>query len=158
MQTFVDLDGVLGNFDQHVIDLFGSHPDHLAYADLWACVGSVPDFWRTMPLMHHAQALWAFLRPYKPIILTGCPKLETHYDIAVQQKLIWARQQFGADVLITTCLSKHKTSFIQSADDILIDDMAGNVRRWRKAGARAIRFRNFEQTTADFLAMVVDRK
>jgi len=147
MQCFVDMDGVLADFDRHVQDLFGFHPRQIPDDDLWVLVQSLPDFWLTIPVKHGARDLWSAVQPYTPVILTGCPR--SHYDLAAAHKVTWAKQHFGDTVNIITCLSRNKAQYLQSTDDILIDDRGSNVRRWRKAGGRAIYYRTAAQTLVD---------
>ena len=154
VRIMVDLDGVLGDFNQHVSNQFGVHPDQISDERLWALIATVEDFWLTMPLAPSAHALWQFLQPYDPIILTGCPK--SAYDQAAAQKVAWAKQQFGETVQIITCLSREKAQYLISQGDILIDDFGGHVKRWRKAGGRAVRYRNFQQTMTDLRKLLDD--
>ena len=151
----VDLDGPLADFNQHVWEHFAVHPNR-AGDTLWAKIATVEDFWLTIPVTPRAHELWAFVQPYEPVILTGCPL--TLYDIAAAQKVAWAKRHFGADVRIITCLSRDKTQHLATPDDILIDDFSSNVRRWRKAGGRAVYYRNFDQTIADLRILLHEER
>lgn len=144
MRIAVDLDNVLADFVQHVQDHFGDHPNHIPSDDLWSMVESVQNFWLDMPVKYRAHDLWAFVQPYNPVILTGCPRQS--YEIAAAHKTAWVKQQFGEHVTIITCLSRDKQKHLISPDDILIDDFHSNVKRWRAAGGRAVRYKTYEQT------------
>ena len=50
-QVFVDLDGVLADFDAHYEKNFGVRPDKAADNVDWSKVASVDRFYATMPLM-----------------------------------------------------------------------------------------------------------
>ena len=151
----VDLDGPLADFNRHVWEQFGVHPDR-AGDTLWPLVASVKDFWLTLPLKPHAHELWDFVQPYNPVILTGCPR--SLYDIAAAQKVTYAKRHFGDDVRIITCLSRDKTQHIVAPGHILIDDFSSNCRRWRKAGGRAVYYRNFEQTITDLRKLLNEER
>lgn len=144
MRIAVDLDNVLADFVQHVQDHFGDHPNHIPSDDLWSMVESVQSFWLDMPLKYRAHDLWAFVQPYDPVILTGCPR--QHYEIAAQHKTTWVKRHFGEHTTIITCLSRDKQKHLISPDDILIDDFTSNIKRWRSAGGRAVRYKTYEQT------------
>jgi hypothetical protein len=152
MRVLTDLDNVLGDFTRHVRDHFGAHPNDIPNDELWARVDSVADFWLTMPLKYGATDLWDVIQPYDPVIITGCPKL--HYEKAAADKVTWAKWKFGEDVAIITCLSRDKQKHLLTPDDILIDDFSNNVKRWRKAGGRALRYITYEQTISDLRTLL----
>jgi hypothetical protein len=139
MKIFLDNDGVLANFDKHVLDLFGKTPRELGDEKLWEHVNENPNyFWSTIPPMPYAHELWNFVVstniPF--CVLTGCPK--SHYEIAAEHKPLWIKNHFGETEVIT-CLSKNKPLHMENPGDILIDDFVANVRRWEKAGGIAIK-------------------
>lgn len=147
-KVFVDCDGVLSAFSKHVQDLFGVHPDHIPDDELWELVLETPDFWSTIPVKYGAHDLWALVKAYDPIVLTGCPR--NHFEVAAAHKIVWIHQHFGADVPVITCHGRDKASHMDAPGDILIDDFSSNVRRWIKAGGVGVYYRNYEQAMADF--------
>jgi hypothetical protein len=155
VRILVDLDNVLADFVQHVLEHFAAHPDDIPTDDLWVMVESVPNFWLTMPLKYRAHDLWDFVQPYNPVILTGCPK--SHYEVAAAQKVTWVKQKFGEQVTVITCLSRDKQKYLLDPADILIDDFSSNVKRWRKAGGRAVRYKTYEQTIAELRILLNER-
>jgi hypothetical protein len=155
VHCFCDLDGTLANFDQHVIANFGVHPHEITDDLLWSLVKTIPDFWLTMPLNHRAHLLWDFIQAYNPVILTGCPA--SLYDTASAQKVQWAKTHFGEDVSVITCLTREKVSHMLSPQDILIDDFGSTVRRWRKAGGRAVHFRTIDQAISHLRILLNDQ-
>lgn len=139
---FLDVDGVMADFDAHVTDRFGAGPQELGTARLWQLVESESDFWSSIPLKAGARELWELAKDHDPTFLTGCPR--TSFDMAAAHKRHWLRQHFG-DVPVITCLSRDKASHMKAPGDILVDDFIANVRRWQKAGGRAIWYRNAGQ-------------
>lgn len=153
MRVFCDSDGVLMHYNQQVFNMFGKWPSELADDDMWEMIKDRADeFWSTMPLKYGALELWQMIQPYNPIILTGCPK--GHYEQAAAHKVMKAKEHFGDDVQIITCLSRNKPLHMEAPGDILIDDFSRNTRRWIKAGGRAVQYRTFEQAVADFKALI----
>lgn len=152
-QCWIDSDGVLKDFDRHVLEFTGKYPDQQPDDEMWALLNSCPnEFWPTMPMMYGAMELWEFLQPKKPIILTGCHK-DLYEEIAAH-KVATAKRDFGEDVNIVTCLSRNKPLHMKNPGDILIDDMSRNTRRWIKAGGRAVHYRTHEQGMSDLKAML----
>ena len=153
MNVFCDSDGVLFDFDSHLMSYTnGISPNKLGDDKMWELIKSIPEFWITMPLFPWAHELINFLRPYHPIILTGCPK--NNFEYAAEQKKLKYVKHFP-DISVITCLSKEKAFYMQTPGDILIDDMPKNIKRWVIAGGRGIRFRTYDQTIADFSAMLL---
>jgi 5'-nucleotidase len=152
---FCDADGVLADFAHHVQTLFGAHPDSYSEADLWRNINSQSEFYLSIPLMPDARRLWHVLKPFHPIVLTGCPA--SNYTVAARQKVIWVKRHFGADVEVITCLSRDKQLHLTAAGDILIDDRSSNIKKWIKAGGIGIWHRDAETTIAEFQAIIRDR-
>lgn len=73
LKLFLDLDGVLADFDEAVMRLLGRHPDELPPGLMWSTVRKAPNFFGTLRMMADAKELWAFAAPYQPTILTGKP-------------------------------------------------------------------------------------
>ncbi len=152
-EIFVDIDGVVGDFDNSVKSLFGSYPKELGDDVLWPLIVNTPNFWRNLPLMEDAMILWEAVRDHNPIFLTGCPKSD--YERAEQDKRWWVRHHFG-DVPVITCLSREKPMHMRQQRDILIDDFMSNIKRWEKAGGRAIYHLSAEQTIPRFRHLMAD--
>lgn len=142
---FLDADGTIGQFDEHVKELFGQTPREMGDEKLWENVNGYPEFWATIPPMDYAHELWRFIVgtgiPFS--VLTGCPK--TNYDYAASQKPLWIAKHFG-EAEVITCLSKNKPIHMKNPGDILIDDFVVNIRRWEKAGGIAIKHYNGTDT------------
>jgi hypothetical protein len=138
MHVFLDADGVITDFDSHVVSLSGKTPNELGEVALWEMVGSTPNFWLSMPLMPDAHRLMEFALQYEPTILTGCPR--SGYEVAAEQKPIML-SRFFPSVPVITCLSRDKAQHMRQPGDVLLDDRHANIRRWEKAGGVAILFR-----------------
>jgi hypothetical protein len=147
VNVFLDLDGVLGAFDEHVEALWGAGPRELGDVKLWELVSGHPPFWIDSPLKPGAQELFDVAAPYNPTILTGCPT--TGFDHAVEQKRLWIDKHFGTHVPVIACLSRDKPLHMTQPKDILVDDFIVNIKRWQKAGGTTVWYQTADQAIAD---------
>ena len=126
---FLDLDGVLADFDAHVEQLFGARPSDLSLREMWARAASSPDFFGTVPMMADGMELWEFCRPFHPTILTGLPRGKW----AEPQKRRWVAAHFGSDVPVITCMSRDKCNFAEPGS-VLVDDRTEYAHLWEARG------------------------
>lgn len=141
MTIYVDMDGVLADFDRAAWERLGIRDPRKVESDVgadefWRRIGLIPHFYRTLPLMPDARLLWDGLvaaSPTPPVILTGVPwSIET----AVVDKLVWATEHFpGVEVI--PCAAKDKARWCIPGD-VLIDDWPKYQALWEAAGGRFI--------------------
>jgi len=138
-QLFVDLDGVLADFDAGVYETTGSFPHQLSPRTMWPALARTPDFYARLPWMPDGKELWAFVSPLDPVILTGLPLGKW----ARPQKLEWCRRELGEEVPVITCMSREKPRSAQdwindhSADaptPVLVDDRPRILQKWESIG------------------------
>jgi hypothetical protein len=109
VQVFCDLDGVLADFDQGVIRIFGKGPDEVKKQQMWKSIAAQREgggFFASLRWMPKGRALWraiSALTP-QPVILTGVPM----GNWAPGQKRQWCARELGSEVKVITCLSKDK--------------------------------------------------
>lgn len=154
MRCYLDLDGVLGDFEAHCRTLFGKNPKELGDETLWKLVNEDREgFWSNIPLKDGAMELFAIAEPYNPTILTGCPRngdIRTEIcPVASDHKKLWVEKYFGEHVPVITCFSKHKADHMYQAKDILVDDTYINIKRWREAGGIGIIYKDVDQAIRD---------
>lgn len=130
MQLYVDMDGVLADFDTQYEHHFGIRPCKNSDNVDWDAVRSVPDFYLGIPPMADLGELWTRIARYNPIVLTGIPWSVAE---AAENKRAWVKRNLGAHVEVRCCRSKEKCMHAQPGD-ILIDDWEKYRQLWLDAG------------------------
>ena len=146
-RLYLDLDGVMADFDAHFPAVFGLDHRCLADDDMWATINAHPSYFRDMPPCDGALKFFDKIRHLDPIILTACPR--TNYRHAATQKREWVREHLSAEITVLPVMGGHnKPLFMHAAGDILIDDFERNTLAWIDAGGEAILHRLFAETEA----------
>ena len=142
--VFMDLDGVLVNFEKGVVEACGGKlPTELDSGDMWTMIGDTKDFYTNLEWHDDGKKLWEWFKSYKPVVITGLP-LGTW---AEPQKREWCRKNLGDDVEVICCLSEDKQNFIRDGyKSLLIDDRLSNCEAWKAAGGSAIHHEFFDKT------------
>lgn len=144
MQLYVDMDGVLADFDTHHYTVFGIRASKLADNVDWKKVRAVDGFYRNMPPMADLSTLWARIEGYRPIVLTGVPH---SVEEASENKRDWVRRHLGDHVQVICCRSSDKSMHMQPGD-VLIDDWEKYRNLWIAKGGIWITHRSATETVA----------
>lgn len=148
-QIFVDMDGVLADFDSHYEAVFGVRPDKAIDNVDWQRVRDHKGFYGDIPPMADMRELWRFLRLIRPqpIVLTGIP-----YSVeeAEANKRGWVREYLG-DVQVIGCKSKDKCLYIKNPGDVLIDDWEKHKQAWIDVGGRWITHVSAKETVRQLI-------
>ena len=172
---FVDLDGVLVDFDQGVQTLTGQSSKAVSSAQLWSAIARADHFYRTLPWTRDGEELWETLRqqqPHlRPSILTGVPR--TQSESAARDKHAWCQRELCVETVhwnkagpkmshaalskqdkrrgdtiwckVITCWSRNK--HLESGPGrVLIDDREDLREPWEARGGIFVLHVNTEQT------------
>jgi hypothetical protein len=134
-RLFLDLDGVLANFDQGIYQITGCYPNQLTVSNLWQAAVKSDGFFEHLPWMPEGKKLWEATKKFNPTILTGLPRGQW----AEPQKRTWCARELGYDVPVITCMAKDKIKFahaiLESAEiPILVDDRPKYRELWEAKG------------------------
>jgi len=134
-RLFLDLDGVLADFDAGVVKATGKLPDQLGDHEMWPLLARTPGFYDTLPWIADAAVLWEFSKPWEPTILTGLPRGRW----AEGQKRAWCARELGEGVEVICCLSREKAQVAAALLDddqrmVLVDDRLKLKAPWEDAG------------------------
>ena len=131
---FIDLDGVLVDFDFGVKKIFRQSAMDVPDRVMWPRLARTPNFYTDLPWLPDGKELWNFVLRYNPYILTGLPM----GGWAEAQKREWCARELGPEIPVITCLSRHK--HIQAKDvsenrtPILVDDREKLRVAWESVG------------------------
>ena len=148
MKVFLDLDGVLADFDAGVVALTGKHPRELTTRAMWRRIARAPAFFAALAFAGDGKRLWEFCRPLGPTILTGLP----HGGWAAPQKRSWVAQMLGPDVPVITCMSRDKARYA-APGHVLVDDRETARDRWEARGGVFIQHKDAATTIAALEAL-----
>lgn len=149
-KLFVDLDGVLADFDRGVLDLTGSSPADLHPKRMWPRIARANGFYEHLNWMQDGRVLWNAVRERDPVILTGLPM----GSWAEPQKRAWCARELGTDIPVITCMSRQKAQKAAETTPagttmVLIDDREKLREPWEAAGGMFILHRSAESSIAE---------
>lgn len=134
---FVDLDGVLADFDNHFLDVHGQFFRDYRDEVAWDKLIAIPNFWLDLPLMPDAKMLWEELtRHHIPIVILSSPGTHDEFRARIQKRQ-WVDYHFGTYVPIVFRQRKFKQLFA-APDCVLIDDMENTISEWNDQGGVGI--------------------
>jgi hypothetical protein len=148
---FLDLDGVLADFDAGAKRVLGMLPKAFeakyGKREFWRRLARAKDFYATLPLMPDAMELFEAVKHLEPTILTGLPL----GNWAAPQKVRWVADHFPGTKVITTMARdkyKHMTEM-----DVLVDDRADHRDKWESAGGTFIHHKNARDSIRQLAAI-----
>jgi 5'-nucleotidase len=147
IRIYLDLDGVMADFDAHFPSVFGLDHKSMADDDMWATINAHPTYFMDMPICPGAKDFFQKIAWLDPIILTACPR--TNYQHVARQKRAWVREHLSVvSVILPVMGGRNKGLFMHAPGDILIDDFGRNIAAWEQEGGVGILHRNFQTTEA----------
>ena len=143
-RLFLDLDGVLADFDAGAQALLGMTPAAFearhGRSEFWRRIATAPNFYGTLPEMPDARRLSDAVAHLKPTILTGLPVGKW----AAPQKVAWAATHFPG-VPIITCLARDKHLHM-SDGDVLVDDRENHRAAYEREGVVFVHHKSTEDS------------
>jgi hypothetical protein len=144
-QLFLDLDGVLADFDNAVKKVTGKLPAQLDIGFMWKTLARTKDFYAQLDWMSDGRALFDAMSEYHPVILTGLP----YGSWAEGQKRRWCARELGEDIEVITCMTREKPEkalAYTTKTPILIDDRLKTKDAWEDMGGIFILHRSAEES------------
>ena len=139
---YVDMDGVLADFEQGIIDHYGREFSNEIADGFWkkTCVSDC--IFMRLPVIQQGLNMLRTIKGagLSPCILTSTGGGRHHLNIA-RQKLIWLEDHGVSDVPVAFCMNTQGKGAYAQPDAYLIDDREKVCRTWEDWGGSAIRFR-----------------
>lgn len=165
MQLYLDLDGVLADFDGQ-LKRYGVERNDKTFihkpksewtkeqtelSDRVEKAMKSPEFWSDMPVTFDGYKLWDFCKKFNPIILTAAPShLPKQFDMIADAKLAWCQNYLGVDETdVVVCLRHEKADFA-GYHNILVDDTQANIDDWKNENGIGI----FHETANDSIKYI----
>lgn len=131
---FLDVDGVVADFDAFIYENLGSsfkNESDETDAEMWNFIKSVPHFYSQLPRMDGAHELVNFARSLaqKVEFLTAIPR-KVEIPTAESDKRVWLACHFGSDIPVRIGPYSRDKWLHCSPGDILVDDRADNIHEW----------------------------
>ena len=154
-KIYIDMDGVLADFDRGVRELCGMEPTDQSVRSprqddlMWEKIRQVDHFYDRLELMPGAKEMFdAVYGKYgdRCEILTGIPKEKRKILTAGEDKEAWMKRILSEKIVVNICLRAQKIKKCTGADAVLIDDLQENIDEWNAAGGIGILHVSAEQT------------
>lgn len=153
---YIDMDGVVADFDRAVAERLRPSPEDLAYAQehnrwpksVWQEIIKDSHFYRDLPKMPQADRMISTARRFrdelgwKLYMLTAIPK-DNDIPDCIQDKILWMNQYYPDIPVRFGPYSQDKQNHAKPGD-ILVDDKPSNIEQWRSRGGIGI------QVTKDY--------
>ncbi|MBN1649340.1 MAG: hypothetical protein JW874_14985 [Spirochaetales bacterium] len=154
-RLFLDLDGVLSDFDGRVYELFGRFPDKILPHVMWSKLASTKGFFSHLDWKEDSRELWYSLKIFNPVVLTGIPR----GNWAITQKQEWCARELGCDVRVITCFARQKPEKAReictdTIMPVLIDDRDKIRDAWEKINGIFIHHRRTDESLYHFDKLV----
>jgi hypothetical protein len=146
-KIYVDLDGVLANFEKGVSELLKAPMKYQNTNEMWRYIKAYSrrggKLWRDLSLMPDAKTLWNYIKKYDPEILSSGGDPVFGADV---QKRKWVAEHFGGNVKVNITRRSNEKAQYAAPNHILIDDMMKSIGPWIKAGGIGILHKNANDT------------
>jgi hypothetical protein len=147
-KIFLDMDGVLVDFDEQFKELTGQYPkDYEAthtIEEFWDEIDSAGvGFWRGMKWMPGGEALYNRTSQFDHVLLSSPSRSE----VSKIGKHLWRRDKTPNTKLILS--RSHLKKNYAAPNHILIDDRESNIKQWRDAGGIGILYKSAEQVNKE---------
>lgn len=149
---YVDMDGVVADFDEYAERILGPLPGHHGiYPDeQWDKIAENPRLYRDLKKTPYADKLievckkFAATYNYNLYFLTAVPK-GNDIKWAFHDKMLWVQEYFPGIPVMFGPYSNDKWQHCKPGD-ILIDDRPSNIEEWHSATGIAILHKDFNDT------------
>ncbi len=153
-KCFVDLDGVLTDFEKKLAETLGKKLDREwdfgNDPKVWAKIDDAgEEFWVTMEWMPDGHELWDYIKDFKPTVLTS----PSRHPTSKSGKKIWLKENLPG---VPAIIDSKKEEYAKDGY-ILIDDREKNIKKWEEAGGIGVLHKDTKSTIKK-LKKIMDEK
>ncbi len=150
-KIYIDMDGVLADFDRGIRELCGMEPIKQTELTpessdaIWEAVKAVEHYYDKLELVPGAKEMFdALYKKYgdRCEILSAIPKPHRGIVSAGEDKEKWIRRLLSDKVKVNIVYRAEKIKYCTGPDCVLIDDYEKNVTEWENHGGTGILFEN----------------
>lgn len=156
-KIYIDLDGVLADFDRGVEELAHYHrhdqeeKNEELINSMWDAVRAVEHFYDKLePIPGALEMFHSICESYGDScdieILTGLPKPWRHIPDAEADKRKWTARILSPDIVVNAGIREDKVKYCNGPGCVLIDDLNSNIKAWEKHGGTGILHQSPEET------------
>lgn len=163
MSIWIDLDGVLADFDAGFAEAFGTDPGEASDDALWELIGSREGFFASLRPVEGAATFFSAVRELSrgsrssPRILTACP-VGALRERVISEKRSWVSKRIGVEIeVVPSDFGGSKSRHMSAKHEILIDDWHPNIDDWRSAGGVGVLWRGHDRALSS-LKKALDRR
>lgn len=135
---YVDMDGVLADFDGGFYNIAGKSSDGVNNEELWGYIQSYgkAKFFSELSWLPGSQEMWKFITDnfLKVKILSALGKSDKIDNQTTQGKMSWLSHNIpnlhSSDIILVE--NKHRKRHYSKAGDIIIDDTPVVIQEWTK--------------------------
>ena len=142
-KLYIDLDGVLCDFEKQFKDLVGISTDEFeskySEKDFWKVIGEHGEnYWSQMPWMKDGKKLWSYVKKFNPTILSTPSRDKT----SETGKIKWIKRELGN---VPYILIREKEKYANDTS-VLVDDLTKKINRWNAKGGIGILHKSADQS------------
>jgi len=145
MHLYIDLDGVLTDFDRQLAKILGEpvKKDWGNSPRVWSAIDRAgTKFWATMKWLPGSNRLWDELKKFDPTILSS----PSRHQSSIDGKKEWLEDNLPGVPFI---IEQEKEKYA-APDAILIDDREKNIKKWEEKGGIGILHKSVPETLIQF--------
>jgi len=140
---FVDLDGVIVDFNKGYCDLTGIDigDNHYSSREFFEPITKAGvKYWENLEWTFDGRELWNYVKKYNPKLLSA----PTRDHSSIVGKKLWTERELpGVDLILRSAGRKKEFA---NPESILIDDRESNINDWNESGGIGILHTSTEDT------------